>query len=125
MCFVFLTCGARNHWSNYLKLKWRCVTGASSQMHEQTSYQISTPDRVDVLAGYGVFVYTRDGVVRSVRIGGGNQFNPTTGGVTPIAPEVINDVSVKIAALPEGAVTPPTQTFTRPFNFFISPTKQK
>tara|TARA_E500000178_G_C16794364_1_gene649518 strand:+ start:37 stop:831 length:795 start_codon:yes stop_codon:yes gene_type:complete len=92
---------------------------------EQTSYQISTPDRVDVLAGYGVFVYTRDGVVRSVRIGGGNQFNPTTGGITPIAPEVINDVSVKIAALPEGAVTPPTQTFTRPFNFFISPSKQQ
>ena len=92
---------------------------------EQTSYQISTPDRVDVLAGYGVFVYTRDGVVRSVRIGGGNQFNPTTGGITPIAPEVINDVSVKIAALPEGVVTPPTETFTRPFNFFISPSKQQ
>ena len=92
---------------------------------EQTSYQISTPDRVDVLAGYGVFVYTRDGVVRSVRIGGGNQFNPTTGGIAPIAPEVINDVSVKIASLPENVVTPPTQTFTRPFNFFISPSKQQ
>jgi len=92
---------------------------------EDTSYKISTPDKIDVLVGYGVFVYTKDGVVKSVRIGGGNQFNPSTGGIIPIAPEVINDVSVKIASLPESVVTPSTQTFTRPFNFFISPTKQK
>jgi hypothetical protein len=88
---------------------------------ETTSYHICTPDEIGIIAGYGVYVYTRDGVVRSVRIGGGNQFNQTTAGIAPIPPTVLDAL---ITQLPTGSGQPtptPTQLVTRPFNFFISP----
>ena len=87
---------------------------------ETTSFHICTPDDIGVLAGYGVYVYTRDGVVRSVRIGGGNQFNPTTGGFIPLDPTTIDRLT-NILSDPDGGTPPPTQVVTRPFNFFISP----
>ena len=87
---------------------------------ETTSYHICTPDEIAILAGYGVYVYTRDGVVRSVRIGGGNQFNPTTGGIIPIPPTILADLINRLGP-PTGGTPPTTQLVTRPFNFFISP----
>lgn len=87
---------------------------------ETTSYLICTPQDIGILAGYGVYVYTRDGVVRSVRIGGGNQFNPTTGGLVPIPPTVRDDLFENLDT-PDGPTENPTQLVTRPFNFFISP----
>ena len=87
---------------------------------ETTSYHICTPDEIGILTGWGVYVYTRDGVVRSVRIGGGNQFNPTTSGFIPLAP-TIREGLIKQLGGPDSPDVPPTQLVTRPFNFFISP----
>jgi len=91
---------------------------------ESTSFHICTPNEIGVLQGWGVYVYTRDGVVRSVRIGGGNQFNPPTDSPTPIPPAVLGPLETEIGTIvppPQPPVTPPTQVVTRPYNFFISP----
>ena len=88
---------------------------------ETTSYHVCTPDDIGIYTGYGVYVYTRDGVVRSVRIGGGNQFNPTTGGLIPIPPSQRDAFLAELPSGPGDPTPPPTQLVTRPFNFFISP----
>jgi hypothetical protein len=87
---------------------------------QASSFFITAPEDINVVQGSSVFVYNRDGVVRSVRIAGGNQFNASNNTAVPIPP------TVQIPTLPAATPAPTmvqVQPTTTPFNFFISPTK--
>jgi hypothetical protein len=87
---------------------------------QASSFFITAPEDINVVQGSSVFVYNRDGVVRSVRIAGGNQFNASNNTAVPIPS------TVQIPTLPTATPAPTmvqVQPTTTPFNFFISPTK--
>ena len=85
------------------------------------SFFISAPEDINIISGSSVFVYTRDGVVRSVRVGGNQMFNSNTGTAVVIPP-------TKKQGMPQPPATPNpnvnvVQATPAPFNFFISPAK--
>lgn len=84
------------------------------------SFFISAPDDINIVSGSSVFVYTRDGVVRSVRVPAGSMFSATTGTAVAIPP-------TKNLPTPPSPQTPGetqvVQAGPTPFNFFISPAK--
>jgi len=85
------------------------------------SFFISAPDDINIISGSSVFVYTRDGVVRSVRVGSNQMFNSNTGTAVVIPPTKVNNIPT-----PPASPTPSVnvvQSTPAPFNFFISPAK--
>jgi hypothetical protein len=84
------------------------------------SFFISAPDDINIITGSSVFVYTRDGVVRSVRVGGNQMFNSNTDTAVVIPPAKLDTLPN-----PPTAPVPPqvVQAAPTPFNFFISPAK--
>jgi hypothetical protein len=99
------------------------VVGIDATESNATFY-VSAPEDVTIISGSSVFVFTRDGVVRSVRVGSGYSFNPQTGTANPtpegadipLPPPTIETIQPK--------TTPPVYAFQNSVGeqFFIAPT---